>query len=86
MPDIRHTIDGELAYSIDQLLAAMAPTFRTRNSLRKALFRLGLEPDGQVDGRTPLFLAEKTVHALRNRPGRWPDDAAESALSKGEDR
>lgn len=71
MPEVRHTIDGELAYSVDQLLAAT--TFATRNSLRKALFRLGLEPDAQVDGRTPLYLAEPTLRALSERPGRWPN-------------
>ena len=75
MPEVRHTIDGELAYTMDQLLAATAPKFRTRNSLRKALFRLGVEPDAQVDGRTPLYLAEPTLRALSARPGRWPRDA-----------
>ncbi len=69
MADIVITVDGQRALTVDQLAAE---TGLKPGSVRAALHRMRATPSARLDGRTPLYLAEPTLTALSERPGRWP--------------
>ena len=63
---IQITIDGIPACTPEiagDLLKLKAATVRT------AIGRLGMEPDGHISGR-PIYHTERLLTAMRNRPGR----------------
>lgn len=83
-PDvIKITLNGKHAMTLAQLSDATGMPADT--TLRHALRRAGITPDGHLDGRTPLYLVAPTLRKLKARPGRWPTES-ESALSKGQDQ
>lgn len=68
-PDIRITVNGQPAYTIEQAAHAhgMKPS-----SMRAAITRAAgaIREAAKLDGRKPLYLAADLDHALRRRPGR----------------
>lgn len=68
MPDprIEIFIDGELAYTPEQ--AGKVLKLKV-NTIRTAISRLGLQPDGHVSGRL-VYLAAPLLAAIKGRPGR----------------
>lgn len=79
-PAIHITLNGQHAMTRPQLAVALGlPPAAGDTAVRHALRRAGITPDGHLDARTPLYLAEPTLQRLRARPGRWPRH--ESALS-----
>lgn len=73
MPDIRITVDGKLAQTIDM---AAAQHGLKASSIRSALSRAGAEPAAWLDARTPLHLAKDLERLLSGRPGRGRRAAA----------
>lgn len=66
------TIGGQRVMTRPQLAAALGlDPAAADTTVRHALRRAGIEPDAHLDGRTPLYLADPTLRALRTRPGRW---------------
>lgn len=82
-PDgVRITLNGKHAMTRPMLAAALGLAQDAADTtVRHALRRAGITPDGHLDGRTPLYYATPTLKALRARPGRWPAKP-ESALSE----
>jgi hypothetical protein len=60
--DITIRIGRRLAMTVEQLAAELG---QRPSSVRGTLSRRRITPDGQVDGRTPVWLAEPTLAKLR---------------------
>ena len=68
MPTVRITIGGKVALTVAQ--AAERHGVSSIDTMHSIIRRAALEPDGHIDGRTPLYLAEKVRQAMVNRPGK----------------
>lgn len=68
MSRVRITVDGKLALTVEQ--AAERYGVATLSTMRSIIRRAELEPDGQADGRTPLYLATTLDRMMRRRPGK----------------
>lgn len=68
MPTVRITVDRRLALTVAQ--AAERHGVSSIDTMHSIIRRAGLEPDGHIDGRTPLYLAEKVKRAVVSRPGK----------------
>lgn len=66
MPIVRITLDGKLAYTVEQAADkhGMGPS-----SMRSVIARAGLEPDAEI-GRKNLYLATRITAMLKARPGK----------------
>lgn len=83
--DIRITVRGKRAMTRPMLATALGlDPAAAETTIRPALRRAGIAPDGHIDGRTPVYIAAPTLKALKARPGRWPT-RSESALSDASD-
>lgn len=72
MPEVRITVDGKRALTVRQAL----DRYRERHeiasmeAMHSIIRRAELKPDGEIDGRTPLFLAKTLDAVMASRPGK----------------
>jgi hypothetical protein len=78
MPEIRITVDGKLALTVEQAAEryGLQPS-----SMRGELTRLKavIAPVDHLDGRKPLYLAATLDRVMGNRPGRGAPGVPRSA-------
>jgi hypothetical protein len=67
MPQIRITVDGRLALTVEQ---AATRYKMEASSVRSMISRLQLEPAASLDGRKHLYLAAALDVAVKARPGK----------------
>lgn len=82
MSRIRITVDGKLAYTVEQAAAV----YRVEPaSMRGTLSRLGdaIRPADYLDGRKPLYLATELARIMRARPGRGAPGVPRKARREG---
>jgi hypothetical protein len=67
VPQVRITIDGRLALTVEQAAAryGLRP-----GSMSAALSRLAVTPDAEIDGRKKLYLAARLDAIMKTRPGK----------------
>lgn len=74
-PQIRITIDGRLALTVEQAAERYG---LTRGGMSAALSRLTVAHDAMLDGRKPLYLASRLDKAMKERPGKGSNLTAEA--------
>lgn len=67
MARVRITIDGKVALTVEQAAERYG---MLASSVRVAISREGLEPDGELDGKKKLYLQSRLDAILKARPGR----------------
>lgn len=67
MSTVRITVDGKVALTVDQAAARYG---MLASSVRTAISREGIGPDGVLDGKKKLYLQARLDLILKGRPGR----------------
>lgn len=67
MPQIRITVDGRAALTVEQAAARYKVA---HSSMRSIITRLQLRPAAALDGRKSLYLTTVLDAAMKARPGR----------------
>lgn len=72
MSEVKITVGGRLALTVRQALDRYRERYEidSMEAMHSIIRRAGLEPDGHVDGRTPLYLARKLDALMDSRPGK----------------
>jgi hypothetical protein len=72
MAEVRITVNGRRALTVRQALDRYQDYHRitSMEAMYSIIRRAGLEADGQIDGRTPVYLARKLDAVMASRPGK----------------
>jgi len=72
MSEVKITVGGRLALTVRQALDRYRDyhAINSMEGMHSIIRRAELEPDGLVDGRTPVYLARKLDALMESRPGK----------------